>query len=57
MLEIFRLGQANGWNEPSSVPALFARAGHRVRLVPGDPDNLKITFPEDWATVRARLAE
>ena len=57
VLEIFRLGQANGWNEPSNVPALFARAGHRVRLVPGDPDNLKITFPEDWATVRARLAE
>jgi 2-C-methyl-D-erythritol 4-phosphate cytidylyltransferase len=39
-----------------SVPPLLAEAGYRVRLVPGSPDNIKITFPEDWEIVRAKLS-
>jgi 2-C-methyl-D-erythritol 4-phosphate cytidylyltransferase/2-C-methyl-D-erythritol 2,4-cyclodiphosphate synthase len=40
--------------------ALFAAAGRRVRLVEGEPDNLKITYPSDLpvaeAIIRAREA-
>jgi 2-C-methyl-D-erythritol 4-phosphate cytidylyltransferase len=50
------LGQAEeqGWTE-ASTPALFARAGCPVRLVEGEPDNLKITFAEDLEAARRRL--
>ena len=27
-----------------------------MRLVPGDPDNLKLTYPEDWDAALARFA-
>jgi 2-C-methyl-D-erythritol 4-phosphate cytidylyltransferase len=30
--------------------------GGRVIVVPGDPRNLKVTFPEDLAVVRALVA-
>ena len=40
----------------TSAAALLVRAGHGVRLVPGDPANLKITFPEDWERARPLLA-
>ncbi len=33
--------------------ALFAEAGHPVRIVEGDPGNIKITFPEDLAMAEA----
>jgi 2-C-methyl-D-erythritol 4-phosphate cytidylyltransferase/2-C-methyl-D-erythritol 2,4-cyclodiphosphate synthase len=33
--------------------ALFAAAGHPVRIVEGDPGNIKITFPEDLAMAEA----
>ena len=56
LVEVCREATANGWLEPTvSVPALCARAGRRVRLVPGDPGNVKITFPEDWEAVRSKL--
>lgn len=38
-----------------SFAHLLGRAGHRLRLVPGEPENLKVTFPEDWALARDRL--
>jgi 2-C-methyl-D-erythritol 4-phosphate cytidylyltransferase / 2-C-methyl-D-erythritol 2,4-cyclodiphosphate synthase len=37
--------------------ALVERAGHRVRLVEGDPRNLKITTPEDLAMAERLLAQ
>jgi len=40
----------------SSVPPLMVEAGYRVRLVPGNAENVKITFPEDWEVARAKLA-
>ena len=36
--------------------ALMEWAGHAVRAVPGDPDNFKLTTPEDLARARAVLA-
>jgi 2-C-methyl-D-erythritol 4-phosphate cytidylyltransferase len=33
------------------------RLGLPVRIVEGDPGNLKITFPEDLALAEARLRE
>lgn len=35
--------------------ALVERTGHAVRMVPGDPDNVKITTPEDLAHGEAIL--
>ncbi len=37
-----------GWLE-NGVYALVQRAGGRVRTVAGDPDQIKLTFPEDLA--------
>jgi 2-C-methyl-D-erythritol 4-phosphate cytidylyltransferase len=36
---------------------LAARFGHRVRAVPGDPRNLKITVPEDLAIAESYLQQ
>jgi 2-C-methyl-D-erythritol 4-phosphate cytidylyltransferase len=36
--------------------ALVARAGHPVRVVPGDPENLKVTTPLDLAVAETLLA-
>jgi 2-C-methyl-D-erythritol 4-phosphate cytidylyltransferase/2-C-methyl-D-erythritol 2,4-cyclodiphosphate synthase len=35
--------------------SLVERLGHRVRLVPGTPENLKVTVPEDLALAEAVL--
>lgn len=37
--------------------ALAARYGHRVRVLPGDPHNFKITHPEDLERAEKLLAE
>ena len=47
--------EQNGW-EDSSAPPACVRAGYRVRMIPGERDNLKITFGEDWDFVRDRIA-
>jgi len=54
LAEVLRQAEAQGWTEASTA-ALFARAGRRVRLVAGEPDNLKITFAEDLAAARRGL--
>ena len=51
-----RAAGENGLAETSTAN-LVARAGFRVRLVPGDPDNIKLTYPEDWDAALARFAE
>lgn len=39
--------KAAGWQEQSTT-GIVTRAGHRIRLVTGDPANIKITSPADW---------
>lgn len=54
LIDTLRKARENNW-QASSVAPLCAQAGHRVRAVPGDRENLKITYAEDWEAVRARL--
>jgi 2-C-methyl-D-erythritol 4-phosphate cytidylyltransferase len=42
---------AHGW-APQSTMQLALLAGERVRAVRGEKTNIKITTPEDWATVQ-----
>jgi 2-C-methyl-D-erythritol 4-phosphate cytidylyltransferase/2-C-methyl-D-erythritol 2,4-cyclodiphosphate synthase len=46
---------AQGEEEILDEAELLARAGHAVAVVAGDPDNVKVTLPQDLAQVR-RLA-
>jgi 2-C-methyl-D-erythritol 4-phosphate cytidylyltransferase len=50
-----RLALQNGYSvtDDASVAEL---AGERVKVVPGDPDNIKITHPPDLTLARAILA-
>ena len=54
LVEAMKAAADQGWEE-TSVAAVARRAGAAVRLVPGDPSNVKITFPEDWTAARERL--
>lgn len=54
LTDTLRTARDNNWQATSVVP-LCARAGHHVRAVPGDRNNLKITYAEDWQAVRGRL--
>lgn len=56
LLEAERIAGENGLAETSTAN-LVAGAGFRVRLVPGDPDNIKLTYPEDWEAALARLTD
>jgi 2-C-methyl-D-erythritol 4-phosphate cytidylyltransferase len=42
--------------EATDDAALVERAGHRVQVVPGDPENLKVTTPLDLTLVETLLA-
>lgn len=42
--------------EDTSVAALLSHAGYKTRLIDGDPDNVKITFPKDLEDAPERLA-
>ena len=46
--------KAAGWQEQSTT-GIVTRAGHRIRLVSGDPANIKITNPADWEAAREAL--
>ena len=46
LLHANRLAARNNWNEEGTA-AVVKRAGHKVRLVPGSPDNLKVTYVGD----------
>lgn len=46
LLRADRLAARNHWNEEGTA-AVVKRAGHKVRLVPGSPDNLKVTYAGD----------
>lgn len=56
LADVFRRLQGRVLQQATSVPPLLLDAGYSVRLVPGSPDNMKITFPEDWEIVRAKLS-
>ena len=56
LTDVFRQLQGQALQQTTSVPPLLLDAGYRVRLVPASPDNMKITFPEDWEIVRAKLS-
>jgi 2-C-methyl-D-erythritol 4-phosphate cytidylyltransferase/2-C-methyl-D-erythritol 2,4-cyclodiphosphate synthase len=43
--------------EATDEAALAARYGHRVRVLPGDPLNFKITLPEDLERAERLMAE
>lgn len=47
----YALASQHGWNEESTI-ALMARAKHRVRLLEGSSQNVKVTYPEDLAPLR-----
>jgi 2-C-methyl-D-erythritol 4-phosphate cytidylyltransferase len=52
--EAHRLARAGGV-EAADEAALVERAGHRVQVVPGDPENLKVTTPLDLALAETLL--
>lgn len=47
----YQLAQEHGWEEESTI-ALMSRARHRVKLIEGSPQNIKVTYPEDLAPLR-----
>jgi 2-C-methyl-D-erythritol 4-phosphate cytidylyltransferase len=54
--EILARAEAEGIDGTDEA-GLAARFGHRVRAVPGDPRNLKITVPEDLAIAESYLQQ
>jgi len=56
MLAALRLALASGVESTDEAQAL-ERAGRRVALVPGDPENRKITTPDDWSDALRRFDE
>ncbi len=52
LLECARAGEAAGF-DGTDTAACLERAGQPVRLIPGDPHNVKVTVPEDL--IRAEL--
>jgi len=56
LLDALRQAKEQGWQDVSPA-ATVARAGHRVRLVPGSRANLKRTFPEDIDEIRRRIKD
>ena len=54
LVEVFRRACQEGLAD-GALSGLFRRTGRPVRLVQGDPANMKITFPEDWPLVRKQL--
>jgi len=52
-----RRAHAAGGSEATDDAMLVEAIGGRVRVVPGDPDNLMITTPDDLATAERLLAQ
>jgi 2-C-methyl-D-erythritol 4-phosphate cytidylyltransferase len=51
----YRLARRDGV-EATDEAALVELAGHQVQVVPGDPENLKVTTPLDLAVAETLLA-
>ena len=54
LTDVFAKARNNGWSTQSVVP-LCVEAGYPVRMIPGEDDNLKITFSEDWEAFCDRI--
>ena len=54
LLDADRQGNEQGWIEASTT-SLVVRAGYRVHLVRGTPENVKLTYPEDWDAVETQI--
>lgn len=48
LLECHELGVKNGW-EVTDDATLFEKCGYKVKVVPGEETNLKVTTPQDLA--------
>lgn len=46
--DLYLASRQQGWQEQSTLQ-LALRQGLRVRAVPGEKTNIKLTMPEDWA--------
>ncbi len=53
VLEVLRAAHAASDEDASDDAAMIERMGGRVVMIPGEPANLKITYPEDLAVARA----
>jgi len=51
LAQAYGAAEQGGWQETSTT-ALLVRAGIAVRLITGEPGNLKITYPADLETAR-----
>jgi len=56
MVAALQQAVASGVEATDEAQAL-ERAGRRVALIPGDPANVKITTPEDWAVALSRIEQ
>lgn len=52
LVEAYRGAREKGLELPDDAAAVLA-LGRRVATVPGEPWNLKLTYPEDWEVLRA----
>jgi 2-C-methyl-D-erythritol 4-phosphate cytidylyltransferase len=52
----YALAREHGWEEESTI-ALMSRAKHRVKLIEGSSQNVKVTYPEDLAPLRVYAAD
>ena len=55
ILNAHRLAASTGQNELTDDGAVAEWAGHAVHVFEGDPANMKVTNPEDFAAAEARL--
>jgi 2-C-methyl-D-erythritol 4-phosphate cytidylyltransferase len=54
LLDAYDLAQRDGF-AGTDTAAVYAHAGHTVRVVPGSPANIKVTTPDDLARAEAIL--
>ncbi len=55
ILAAHRENQRNGNGDVTDDAALVERMGHAVRIIPGDPSNIKVTDPDDLLFARTLL--
>lgn len=55
--EVLRDVLAKGSADATDEASLAARFGHHVRVLPGDPHNIKITHPDDLALAEQHFEE
>ncbi len=50
LIKVIKQAKLEAWSENSVVP-LVKKAGFQIKTVEGDPENIKVTYPEDAAVV------